>query len=127
MAAWLILAGIMCAPASNSFRAWNGLLLIAEAVALLGCVYGLTYCFSYRYYAHNGISWNGRNISVLLMKFGEPWLREMFWSFLGALLILMIVSPFLMFSSSLRRAAFKAWIIGALSLLCVGFALYYAN
>lgn len=117
----------MCAPASNAFRAGKWLLLIAEAIALLGCLYGLTYSFSYRYYAEHQISWNSHHISVLLMGFMEPWLREMFWSFIGAILVLMIVSPFFTFSSSLRRMAIKAWIIGVLSLLCVGFALCYGQ
>src|SRR5437899_2518251 len=96
--------GIMCAPKSNSYRAWKGLFLTAEAFALLGCFYALTWMFSYRFYSKNHIPWATNHISVRLIRFCEQWLNPMIYSFIAALLILLIVSPFFM-RSSLRSAA----------------------
>ncbi len=106
----------MSAPASNFIRAVQWLLLTAEAVALLGCLYGVTWSISYRYYSKHHIFWASNDISVRLIAFCEQWLRPMFWSFIGALLVLLLISPFFMWSP-LRRSAIKAWVIGALAFL----------
>src|SRR5262245_26641298 len=107
----------MCAPESNSYRAWKGVFLTAESIVLLGCLYALTWIVSYRYYSRHGIYWSSQHISVRLIAFCEHWVWPMLWSFIGALLILLIVSPFFV-GSSLRRAAVKAWIIGAMAFAC---------
>jgi hypothetical protein len=117
------LLGIMCAPKSKSYRAWKGLFLTAETFALLGCLYALTWIVSYRYYSRHGIFWSSQHISVRLIAFCEHWMRPMLWSFIAALLILLIVSPFFVWSS-LRPAAVKAWIIGVVALACVGYILF---
>ena len=111
----------MCAPKLNSHRVWKGLFLTAEALALLGCLYDIIGAICYRFYSKNHIPWAADHISVRILRFGEPFLRSMFFSFAAALLILLIVSPICMFSRPLRPAAIKAWIIGALSLVCVGY------
>jgi hypothetical protein len=98
-------------------------LIIAEAVALLGCLYGVTWSFSYRFYSRNHIAWASNDLSVRLIGFLEQWLRPMIWSFIGALLVLLLISPFLMWSP-LRRPAIKAWVIGALAFLCAGSLLF---
>ena len=113
----------MCAPKSNSYRVLKGLFLAAEGLALLGCLYAITGAICYRFYSKNHIYWSSQHISVRIMRFGEPFLRPMFFSFAAALLILLIVSPICMFSRPLRPAAVKAWVIGALALTCVGYFL----
>jgi len=114
----------MCAPKSNSYRAWRGLFVAAEAFALLGCLYALTWFFSYRFYSKNHIPWATNHISVRLIRFSEQWLNPMLYSFVTASFILLIVSPFCMFSRPLRPTAVKAWIIGALALVCVGYIVW---
>src|SRR5882757_3137944 len=109
----------MCAPKSNSHRVWKGLFLTAEFFALLGSLYAVTWIISYRFYSKNHIPWATDHISVRLTRFCEHWMLPMFWSFVAALFILLLVSPFYM-RSSLRTAAVKAWIIGLLALVCVG-------
>ena len=110
----------MCAPKSNSYRAWKGIFLTAEAIALLGCLYDTIGAICYNYYSTHHIMWRSGHISVRLLEFGEPFLRPILWSFIGALLILLIVSPFFMWSS-LRSAAVKAWAIGLVALVYVAF------
>src|SRR3954462_7397427 len=111
----------MCAPESNSYRAWKGVFLTAETFALLGCLYALTWIVSYRFYSKNHIPWATNHISVRLIRFCEQWLHPMIYSFAAASFILLIVSPFFMFSRPLRPTAVKAWIIGALALVCVAY------
>src|SRR3954471_21855477 len=113
----------MCAPESNSYRAWKGVFLTAETFALLGCLYALTWIVSYRFYSENHIPWATNHISVRLIRFCEQWLHPMIYSFIPALLVLLIVSPFFM-RSSLRSAAVKAWIIGILALVWVGYIVW---
>jgi hypothetical protein len=48
----------------------------------------------------------------------------MLWSFIGALLVLIFISPWFMLSS-LRQVAIKAWVIGVLAFLCVGLLLTF--
>ena len=57
--------------------------------------------------------WASNHISVRLLHFCEQLMRPTILSFIVALLILLIVSPFFM-RSPLRRAAVKAWVIGFL-------------
>src|SRR5258706_12659441 len=109
----------MCAPKSNSYRAWKGLFLAAEAFALFGCLYALTWFFSYHFYSKNHIPWATDHISVGLIRFCEQWLHPMLYSFVAASFVLLIVSPFFMFSMPLRPTAVNAWSIGALALVCV--------
>jgi|SRR5882724_519837 len=111
----------MCALKSNTHRALKGLFFTAEAFALLGCLYAVTGVICYRYYSKHNIYWSSQHISVRIMSFGEPFMRPMFYSFAAASFILLIVSPFCMFSRPLRPTAVKAWIIGALALICVGY------
>src|SRR5580698_8967269 len=108
----------MCESGSKFHCTWKWLFLAAEAVALLGCLFGLTWSLSYRYYGKNGVFWASNEICVRLISFCEQWLRPMFWSFIAASLILLIISPFFM-RSALRRAAFRAWVIGVLTFLCI--------
>ena len=114
----------MCAPKSNSYRAWKGLFLAAEAFALFGCLYALTWFFSYRYYSRHSIFWSSQHISVRLIALCEQWLHPMLYSFVAASFVLLIVSPFFMFSRPLRPTAVKAWIIGAFALVCVGYIVW---
>ncbi len=111
----------MGAPESNSYRVWKGLLLTAEGLALAGCLYASIGAICYRFYSQNHIPWTADHISVRLLRFGEPFLRSMLALFVTALLILLIASPICMFSRPLRPAAVKAWIIGALALVWVGY------
>jgi hypothetical protein len=112
----------MCAPNSKSYRAWNRVFLISEVLALLGCAYAIIGAICYRYYSNHHIMWRSGHISVRILEFGETFLRPMFWSFIGALLVLLILSPFFLWSS-LRPAAVKAWSIGLLALVCAVYAL----
>jgi hypothetical protein len=114
---------MMCAPGTNQHRAWKSLFLFAEALALLGCSYALAYFFSYRFYSQNHVPWATNHISVRIIRFCEQWLTPMLWSFLAALFILLLVSPFFT-RSSLRSIAVKAWIIGVLALVFVGFIVW---
>jgi len=113
----------MCTPKSNSYRTWKWLFLTAEASVLLACLLAATGKFSYRFYSKNHIPWASDHISVRLLHFCEQWMRPISLSFIAALLILLIVSPFFM-RSSLRRAAVSAWIIGFLGL---AFAALFLN
>jgi hypothetical protein len=118
-------SGIMCAPASNSDRTAKWLLLTADAFALLGCLFGLAWSLSYRFYSKNHISWASNDVCVRLIWVCEQWLRPMFWSFVGALLVLLLISPFFM-RCSLRQLAIKSWVIGALAFFCVGLLLIFS-
>jgi hypothetical protein len=109
----------MCAAKSNSDRVWKCLFLTAESFALLGFLYAATWIISYRFRSQNHIPWAADHISIRLERFCDQWMNPMLWSFIAALLILLLVSPFFM-RSSLRPAAVKAWSIGALTLLGVG-------
>src|SRR5262249_27300958 len=111
---------IMCSPESNSYRVSKGLLIAAEAVAVLGCLYAAIGAICYRYYSRHGIYWGSGHISVRILGFGESFLRPMLFSFAAASLVLLIISPFFMWSP-LRRFAIKAWIIGLLALGCAGY------
>lgn len=113
----------MCAPKSNSYRFWQILFVIAEVLALVGCLYAAIGAICYRYYSGHGIPWATQHISIRIIQFGEPWLRPMFWSFVASVLLLLLVSPWFMWSAPLRRTALKAWIIGTLSFLCVAYCL----
>jgi hypothetical protein len=84
----------MCAPESNSYRTWKWLFLTAEACVLLACLLAVTGKFSYRFYSKNHIPWASDHISVRLLHFCEQWMRPMSLSFIAALLVLLIVSPF---------------------------------
>jgi len=103
----------MCAPESNSYRAWKWLFLTAELCVLLACLLAAAGQFSYRFYSTNHIPWASDHICVRLLHFCEQWMRPMSLSFIAALLILLLVSPFFM-RSPLRRAAVSEWIIGFL-------------
>jgi hypothetical protein len=103
----------MCAPESNAYRTWKGLFLTAEGCLVLACLLAVTGKISYWYYSKNHITWASGHLSVRLLGFCEQWMRPIGLSFVASLLILLLVSPFFMWSP-LRRAALGAWIIGFL-------------
>src|SRR5215467_10551071 len=100
---------MMCTAKSSAHRVWKGIFLAADSVALLGALYATAWIVSYRFYCRHYITWASGHLSVRIIGFCEHWMIPMIWSFIPALLFLLIVSPFFA-RSALRPVAVTGWI-----------------
>jgi hypothetical protein len=98
----------MC-TSTTSDKNWKRLFLAVEALVVLACFYSMTLSIIHHYdeALHPQV--------MTAFRLLEPMLTPVFWCFLVADLILIIISPF--FLHSLRSTAMRAWIIGAAGLL----------
>ena len=93
--------------AATTERLWKGVFLCCEGLVGAGFVYWLALRVASKWERLHG-----RNVlTAFLYKIMDP----MIWLWLGAVMILLLVSPFLFRANQSR--ALRAWIIGA-----VGFA-----
>lgn len=87
-----------------STRHWKWLFLVLETVVICGCLYGLALRIAWHYNT-------GEHPHVMAAyRALYPWSRPVIWSFIPAVLFLLVVSPF--FLRSLRATAIRAWLIG---------------
>lgn len=89
---------------------------MVEAFVVIACVYGLALRITWPY------AIGGHPHVLAVYEVLSSMLVPMFWSFLLALVFLLLGSPFLL--GSLRSVAIRAWIIGVVAFFCAGF-LYF--
>ena len=99
----------MCASTPVSVGRWKCLFLVLETFVICCCLYGLALRIAWPYNTgeHPHLMTAYRVLS--------PWLRPMIWSFIPAVLFLLVVSPF--FLRTLRATAIRAWLIGVAAFL----------
>ena len=97
---------------TDTFVRWKRLFLVLEIFVFAACVYGISLRFIWPYDT-------GEHPHVMTVyRVLYPMLVPMLYCFLAACGFLMLASPF--FLRALRSAAIRAWIIGALALVCAG-------
>lgn len=100
----------MCASTQTSAARWKQLFLGAEVFVVFACLYGLALRISWPY----DVAAHPRIMSAFQALY--PWQRPVMWAYVGALMFLLVASPF--FLKSLRSAALRAWVIGAAAFAC---------
>ncbi|MDB6123590.1 MAG: hypothetical protein JWQ71_2583 [Pedosphaera sp.] len=99
-------------PGNNSrLRQWKLLILAAEVFVVLSWLYelGLRIAWHYNVGGHPHV--------MAVYKIFDSVMMPMIWMYFAAMLFLLIASPF--FLKSLGATALRAWILGAVALLCL--------
>jgi hypothetical protein len=109
----------MCASTSTSAQRSRWLFLILETIVIFGCLYGILMDACYRYYSRHGVNWSGPHFAYSLFSCLAERALPASCCFFTAALLLMVASPFCMFSKPLRTTAAIGWGIGLLTLACV--------
>lgn len=98
----------MCATATAA-RNWKRIFLALELFIGFAIIYGITLSITWHY----DVAWHP--VIMMIYQSLMTILRPMIWTFLVVMPFLLVVSPF--FLRSLRAAALKAWLFGAVGLV----------